>query len=79
MRILDKTINESPWAQMTPEQRDLLTSTDNLAPWMFQRAVVLTIVDDAGNQVRQLDGNVSQAKPTLFKRMQQRVLKARGL
>lgn len=75
MRILDKTASKAPWAQMTPEQRDRLTSAGNLAPWMFQQSVVLTVVDEVGN-VKQLDGVLPPAgeieltaKPTFGERV----------
>ena len=77
MRILDKTIDKSPWAQMTPEQRDELTSVGALAPWMFRQGVVLTVVDDTG-EVAQFDGEVAQSKPTFVERLRAKLAKKEG-
>lgn len=64
MRILDKTVSKAPWERFTSEQRDRLTQSGQVFPWMFQHAVVLTVVNDGGDRVHQLDGTVMRSEIT---------------
>lgn len=60
MRVLDKIENQVPWEQLSREQRDQLVQANHLAPWLFEKKVVLTVCDDNGG-VRQFPASANNA------------------